>query len=147
MGCRHGAGARARRWPSNSATPLAHLAGPALGCLTGHSDYVTGVAASAASGTLASGGLRGEVLLWDLEALRRVMTGAAPDDSFGATPADAARGSIYAIGMNAAGSLVATGSTEVGMGCCHQAGASSNGTVSNPSLLSAWSAVVLPSVA
>lgn len=93
-------------------------AGPALGCLTGHADYVTGVAASSASGTLASGGLRGEVLLWDLEALRNVMTGAAPDSSFGATPADGPRGSIYAIGMNAAGSLVATGSTEVSAGCC-----------------------------
>lgn len=50
---------------------------PALGCLTGHSDYVTGLAASASTNMLASGGLRGEVLLWDLAALRRVMEGSA----------------------------------------------------------------------
>lgn len=48
-----------------------------LGCLTGHSDYVTGLAASASGAQLASGGLRGEVLLWDLERLRAIMAGTA----------------------------------------------------------------------
>lgn len=51
---------------------------PALGCLTGHSDYVTGLAGSASSGMLASGGLRGEVLLWDLQKLQQVMAGNVP---------------------------------------------------------------------
>ena len=54
--------------------PIFPPAEPALGCLTGHSDYVTSLAASATGSTLASGGLRGEVLLWDLTALRRLMT-------------------------------------------------------------------------
>jgi hypothetical protein len=169
---------------------------PALGCLTGHSDYVTSLAASATGSTLASGSLRGEVLLWDLTALRRIMTtgaavgaAAAPlllacalpdarrrlrtaccgfplkassgglrpqsnccqstpaclpaclsashaspsrpsihpsarmlpacppahlqDQSYGASPAEVPRDSVYALGMNADGTLLASGSTEV----------------------------------
>ena len=64
--------------PSPSALPLRRPpAGPSLGCLAGHGDTVTSLAASAAAsgggGVLASGGLQGEVLLWDLAALRVVM--------------------------------------------------------------------------
>lgn len=58
--------------------PLLLPADPALGCLTGHTDYVTGLAASQSGSMLASGGLRGEVLLWDLAGLRQVMSGTVP---------------------------------------------------------------------
>jgi WD40 repeat protein len=57
--------------------PLPPLADAALGCLRGHSDYVTCLAAASGGTTLASGGLRGEVLLWDLAALRAVIAGGA----------------------------------------------------------------------
>ncbi|KAL4423890.1 hypothetical protein ABPG75_001191 [Micractinium tetrahymenae] len=88
------------------------LPDPALGCLTGHTDYVTGLAASQSGSMLASGGLRGEVLLWDLAGLRQVMSGAVQNQEYGASAADVPRDSVYAIGMNGAGTLVATGSTQ-----------------------------------
>ncbi|PSC73533.1 WD repeat-containing 48 [Micractinium conductrix] len=93
-----------RVWQPNSPEP-------ALGCLTGHSDYVTGLAASASGSMMASAGLRGEVLLWDLAALRRVMVGDASSQPYGASAAEVPRESVYAISMNAGGSLLATGST------------------------------------
>jgi hypothetical protein len=165
---------------------------PALGCLSGHSDFVTSVAASNDGARLASGGLRGEVLLWDLARLRAVMAGAAQaggrrsrcfllsavvlpwaclrpaqcilllhaapakaaihgslppprpavqqqeflrrslarrelrtlstgppswppfqEQPYGASTAEAPRGSIYALAMSASGALVAAGSTQV----------------------------------
>lgn len=85
---------------------------PALGCLTGHNDYVTSLAASTTGNVLASGGLRGEVLLWDLAGLRKVMSGGAPNQEYGASAAEVSRDSVYAIDMNAAGTLLATGSTQ-----------------------------------
>lgn len=85
---------------------------PALGCLTGHSDFVTSLAASASGGMLASAGLRGEVLLWDLAALRQVMAGSASDQGFGASAAEVPRDSVYGIAMNEAGTLLAAGSTQ-----------------------------------
>lgn len=48
-------------------------AGRCVATLRSHSDYVTCMAASPAAGLLASGGLQGEVLLWDIGALRQVL--------------------------------------------------------------------------
>ena len=47
----------------------------ALGVLSGHSDYVTCLSAAPASGLLASGGLRGEALLWDMQTLQQILGG------------------------------------------------------------------------
>lgn len=68
---------RPHRLPTPPPAVLVGGAEPALGCLTGHSDYVTSLAASSDGARLASGGLRGEVLLWDLARLQAVMAGAA----------------------------------------------------------------------
>lgn len=85
---------------------------PALGCLTGHTDYVTGLAASQSGSMLASGGLQGEVLLWDIAGLRQVMSGTVPNQEYGASAAEVPKHSVYAISMSGAGTLVATGSTQ-----------------------------------
>ena len=58
--------------------PCLPPADAALGCLRGHTDYVTCLAAAPGGAWLASGGLRGEVLLWDLAALRAVIAGGVP---------------------------------------------------------------------
>lgn len=66
------------QFPTPCLPPPILLADPALGCLTGHTDYVTGLAASQSGSMLASGGLQGEVLLWDIAGLRQVMSGTVP---------------------------------------------------------------------
>ncbi|KAI3432393.1 hypothetical protein D9Q98_003949 [Chlorella vulgaris] len=85
---------------------------PALGCLQGHSDYVTALAACADGSVLASGGLRGEVLLWDLATLRGIMAGSTQDQGYSASTAEVPRASVYAVAINAAGTLIAAGSTQ-----------------------------------
>ncbi len=51
--------------------------------LAGHVDYVTSLAASAAGDRLASGGLRGQVLLWDMNVLHQVLDHKLPGVSVG----------------------------------------------------------------
>ncbi len=76
-------------------------------CLQGHSDYVTALAAAPAAGLLASGGLRGEVRLWDLGA------GGAAAAAVAVPPPRPAEGlagaSIYALAADARGALVVAG--------------------------------------
>lgn len=70
-------------------------AGRSDACLCGHTDYVTSLAASVSRPALASGGLRGEVFLWDLSAL-----GALP------TKIDGIKGSIYSLACDASGTII-----------------------------------------
>jgi WD repeat-containing protein 48 len=76
-----------------------------LACLMGHSDYVTSL--SAAGQLVVSGGLGGEVFLWDL-------TCAAPaaGAKVSRAKADGLQGSIYSVTMDADGHVIAAGAAD-----------------------------------
>eukprot|EP00878_Enallax_costatus_P026171 GHUV01028056.1.p1 GENE.GHUV01028056.1~~GHUV01028056.1.p1 ORF type:complete len:268 (+),score=92.17 GHUV01028056.1:306-1109(+) len=100
-----------------------------------HTDYVTCLAASPATGKLVSAGLRSEVILYDMNTMSAVQlmpytsnnsTGSSSPDPGAAAAADGLGGppsspgqaqqaqqrSTYALAMNPGGSLVAVGTTE-----------------------------------
>lgn len=56
-----------------NAAVLRPTAGRCIATLRSHTDYVTCLAASPSAGMLASGGLRGEVMLWDINTLNQVL--------------------------------------------------------------------------
>lgn len=86
--------------------------GQCAATLKSHSDYVTCMATSSSAGLLASGGLRGEVMLWDMAILQQVLGSQQQHSHFAPTKADGMSESVYAVAMDTRGALLAAGSTE-----------------------------------
>eukprot|EP00803_Ostreobium_quekettii_P004299 evm.model.scf_292.7 EVM.evm.TU.scf_292.7 scf_292:49611-64181(-) len=86
----------------------AHSAGHQMLSRQSHSDYVTALAASPVEALVASAGLRAEVCLWDLKQSPEKLT------SLKLFPRDPSKekGSMYAVALSSAGTLVAAGSSD-----------------------------------
>jgi WD repeat-containing protein 48 len=106
-----------RLWRATGSAVATAAASPCLAVLRQHKDYVTSLAAAPGAPVFASGGLGGEVWLWDAntaQALASLPPGATP-----APPAAApgARASVYALALGGAGEasnlLVAGGAEHV----------------------------------
>lgn len=74
-----------------------------------HADYVTCLAAASQRGWVASGGLRGEIFLWDLTAAAQV--GQAGINCRPCEISAAGEDSTYALAFNPSGQVLASGST------------------------------------
>lgn len=81
-----------------------------------HKDYITSIAAPPQGNTFASGGLGGEVYVWDAGQSLRPVTSRSSGDDDASTPGvravQGAKESVYALAMNATGTVLAGGSTE-----------------------------------
>ena len=78
-------------------------------CLLGHTDYVTSLAAAVTRPLVASGGLGGEVYLWDIEALAAAAS--LPTGAPAGLKATGVRDSVYSIACDASGSVIAAGTS------------------------------------
>ncbi len=97
-------------------------------CLCGHTDYITSLAAAKSRPLVASGGLGGEVMLWDIQnssatpVLRTtrststsITTNTAPSGSSTAVPSaqiEGVIGSVYSLAMDSSGTVISAGTSD-----------------------------------
>lgn len=82
--------------------PLA--AANSLACLSAHTDYVTSLSASRTSNIVVSGGLGGEIFLWDLK-----IGSAYSSPSIARAQIDEAKGSVYSVALDSEGRIAVAG--------------------------------------
>jgi len=114
--CSASCDATLRLWHADDASPPGDPPAAAAATLRAHRDYVTSLAAAGSPGGpvthFASGGLGGQLLLWDANEARTVASSAGGADP-APVPAGGAKASIYALAAAGPSALLAGGAERV----------------------------------